>query len=96
MSIQIGWLAHAVFQIKAKGKTIYLDPGYMKYLASKIGSSFENPDKADVILITHHHADHCYPSSFKKCLSPIPESSRPNYVLKGGPIFGEQAKKTIQ
>ena len=37
MSIQIRWLAHAAFQIKANGKTIYLDPRYMKSLESKIG-----------------------------------------------------------
>jgi L-ascorbate metabolism protein UlaG (beta-lactamase superfamily) len=53
MSIQIRWLSHAAFQIKANGKTIYLDPRYMKSLESKIGSFFENPDKADVILFTH-------------------------------------------
>ena len=69
MSIQIRWLAHAAFQIKANGKTIYLDPRYMKSLESKIGSFFENPDKADTTLFTHHHADHCYPSSFKKMLT---------------------------
>lgn len=69
MSIQIRWLAHAAFQIKAKGKTIYIDPRYMKSLENKIGSFFENPDKADVILFTHHHADHCYPSSFKRMLT---------------------------
>jgi len=69
MNIQIRWLAHAAFQIKAKGKTIYLDPRYMKSLENKTGPFFENPDKADVILFTHHHADHCYPSSFKRMLT---------------------------
>jgi len=69
MSVQIKWLAHAAFQIKANGKTIYFDPRYMKSLENEIGSFFENPDKADIILFTHHHADHCYPSSFKKMLT---------------------------
>lgn len=67
--IQIRWLAHASFQILALAKTIYLDPRYMKSFKSQIGSYFENPDKADIILITHHHADHCYPSSFRKMLT---------------------------
>lgn len=82
MSIQITWLGHAAFQIKAKGKTIYLDPRYMKYLASKMGSFFENPDKADVILITHHHADHCYPSSFKKMLTSNTRIIAPELCVK--------------
>ena len=69
MNIQIRWLAHSAFQIKAKGQTIYFDPRYMKSLVSKVGSFFENPDEADAILITHHHADHCYPSSFKRMLT---------------------------
>ena len=69
MVIQIRWLAHAAFQIIAAGKTIYLDPRYMKSVKNKIGPFFENPDKADIILITHHHADHCYPFSFKRMLT---------------------------
>jgi len=69
MVIQIRWLAHASFQVKAAGKTVYLDPRYMKEFKKEVGSYFESPDKADIILITHHHADHCYPSSFKKMLT---------------------------
>ena len=82
MSIQIRWLAHAAFQIETNGKTIYLDPRYMKSLESKIGSFFENPDKADVILFTHHHADHCYPSSFKKMLTPDTKIIAPELCKK--------------
>lgn len=36
----------------------------MKKFKAQIGSYFKNPEKADIILFTHHHADHCYPSSF--------------------------------
>ena len=82
MSIQIRWLAHAAFQLKTKDKTIYIDPRYMESLESKIGSFFENPEKADVILITHHHADHCYPSSFKKMLSPNTKIIAPELCAK--------------
>ena len=66
---KIRWLAHASFQISAAGKVIYVDPRYMKSFKSEIGQYFENPDEADIILITHNHADHCYPSSFKKMLT---------------------------
>ena len=54
MVIQIRWLGHAAFQIVAAGKTVYLDPRYVKSFKSRVGSYFENPDKADIILVTHH------------------------------------------
>jgi len=67
--IQIRWLGHASFQISAAEKVIYIDPRYMSSFTSEIGPYFEHLDKADIILITHHHADHCYPASFKKMLT---------------------------
>jgi L-ascorbate metabolism protein UlaG (beta-lactamase superfamily) len=44
----IKWLGHASFQIKAGDRTIYIDPYEGDYR-----------DKADIILVTHSHADHC-------------------------------------
>jgi len=44
----IKWLGHASFLVKTSGKNFYLDPFAGEYL-----------EKADVILITHSHADHC-------------------------------------
>ena len=49
MGVLIKWLAHASFQIKANGKIIYVDLG-------KYGEAIE---KADLILVTHSHTDHC-------------------------------------
>lgn len=69
MVVLIRWLGHASFEVFAAGKVIYFDPRYMKSFKSEIGLFFENPDEADIILITHHHADHCYPSSFEKMLT---------------------------
>jgi L-ascorbate metabolism protein UlaG (beta-lactamase superfamily) len=66
---KIRWLGHASFHISTAGKAIYVDPRYMTSFKSEIGLYFETPEKADIILITHHHADHCYPSSFKKMLT---------------------------
>jgi len=54
MGVFIKWLAHASFQIKAEGKTIYIDPYEGEY-----------SEKADLILVTHSHADHCDPSKIK-------------------------------
>jgi L-ascorbate metabolism protein UlaG (beta-lactamase superfamily) len=55
MTVTIKWLAHAGFQIKAAGKIIYVD-------LEKYGDAQE---KADLILITHSHTDHCDPLKIK-------------------------------
>lgn len=48
-NIELKWLGHSSFLIKTEaGKTIYIDP----YNIHKV-------EKADIILITHPHYDHC-------------------------------------
>ena len=59
MSISIKWLGHASFQITAEGKTIYVDPYEGEY-----------SHKADLILVTHSHPDHCDLSKIKKVRQP--------------------------
>jgi len=44
----VRWLGHASFLVKTGGKNIYLDPYVGDY-----------SEKADVVLITHGHGDHC-------------------------------------
>jgi L-ascorbate metabolism protein UlaG (beta-lactamase superfamily) len=56
MTVFVKWLAHAGFQIKADGQVVYVD-------LYKRGEALE---KADLILVTHSHADHCDPSSISK------------------------------
>lgn len=46
--IELEWLGHAGFKIK-NSKVIYIDPFNIK----------EDSEKADLILITHSHYDHC-------------------------------------
>lgn len=60
MTVSIKLLAHAGFQIKAEGKTIYID-------LEKYG---EFSDKADLILVTHSHTDHCDPEQIQKARKP--------------------------
>jgi L-ascorbate metabolism protein UlaG (beta-lactamase superfamily) len=55
VAVIIKWLAHAGFQIKAAGKVIYVD--LEKY--------DDVPEKADLILVTHSHSDHCDPLKIK-------------------------------
>jgi L-ascorbate metabolism protein UlaG (beta-lactamase superfamily) len=56
MSVSIKLLAHASFQIKAEGKIIYTD----------LEEHTEPSEKADIILVTHSHFDHCDPSKIEK------------------------------
>ena len=53
--IELRWLGHDGFFIK-NSKAIYIDPYNIK----------ENSEKADIILITHSHYDHCSFADLKK------------------------------
>ncbi len=55
MGFSVKWLGHASFQIKADGKNIYIDPYEGEYT-----------DKADIVMVTHSHHDHCDPSKIRK------------------------------
>ncbi len=54
MDISVKWLGHASFEIKAGNKTIYIDPYKGEY-----------KEKADLLLISHSHNDHCSASKIK-------------------------------
>lgn len=55
MPILIKWLGHASFQVKTGGKTLYLDPYEGEY-----------SERADLILVSHSHSDHCDVSKIRK------------------------------
>jgi L-ascorbate metabolism protein UlaG (beta-lactamase superfamily) len=56
-NIEIRWLGHSGFLIK-NYKVIYIDPYNIK----------EDSEKADIILITHSHYDHCSIADIKKII----------------------------
>jgi len=58
-SVKIRWLGHAGFLLEGDGKKIYIDP----YDLSE-EPAFD--DKADILLITHEHFDHCSPDDIRK------------------------------
>ncbi|MBN1502424.1 MBL fold metallo-hydrolase [Candidatus Woesearchaeota archaeon] len=47
-NVKLKWLGHASFKLEHNGLKIYIDPYQVK-----------ETDKADIILITHGHYDHC-------------------------------------
>jgi len=62
--MDITWLGHAAFRLTGKSQTIYIDPVEMEYCGARAKRLFVDPASADIILLTHHHTDHCNPESF--------------------------------
>lgn len=58
MPENIQWLGHDVFKVSNGSIVIYTDPFRLE----------EGADKADIILITHDHFDHCEPQDVAKVL----------------------------
>jgi len=54
--LEITFIGHSSFMMEWDGKIIHVDPSSREADYSKL------PD-ADIILITHHHGDHCDPSA---------------------------------
>lgn len=50
------WLGHASFRIEAGGLVVYFDPWQLK----------PGQPRADIILLTHDHYDHCSPEDVAK------------------------------
>ncbi|MBU1036775.1 MBL fold metallo-hydrolase [Patescibacteria group bacterium] len=61
LGIKIDHFEQSGFRIKAENKVIYLDPSNLKA---------EQVEKADFILITHEHFDHCSVNDLKKIIAP--------------------------
>ncbi len=55
--MEILWVTHAWFQIKSRGTVVQVDPSDID--VEHLKSLPRGVEKADLILITHHHSDHC-------------------------------------
>lgn len=57
-AVQLEWLGHASFRITSGGKVIYIDPFVLD----------ENFPRAEMIIVTHEHYDHCAVENIQKLL----------------------------
>jgi L-ascorbate metabolism protein UlaG (beta-lactamase superfamily) len=83
MPISLKWFPQSWVQIKTRNKVIFIDPAYLKTYfknyAKRIEFSSwpdaidglpEELEKADLILVTHHHKDHCKRVTVKRLRRP--------------------------
>ncbi len=66
--VEIRKIAHASVLIKTNDKNIYIDPFCSDSFPDEIKEFYEYLEKADILLLTHGHHDHCDPSSFEGML----------------------------
>ena len=60
---------YAWFKIEVNDICIHIDPGYAGYYESQAFDEKNFKDKADIILITHHHKDHIQPRAIEQIRS---------------------------
>ena len=58
--MRLTWFGHSSFKIEIDGTIVYVDPVRTNRL---LDLSFDSADKADAVLITHEHWDHCDPAA---------------------------------
>ena len=57
--VKIQWLGNSGFLLEGDGKKIYIDP-------YQVSHEPDFDDRADILLITHEHFDHCSPEDIRK------------------------------
>lgn len=62
--MRVTYLGHAAFKVESDGKTVFVDP-WLNGPTSPIKVS--DVKKADIVLVTHDHADHGYQEAIEIC-----------------------------
>ena len=85
----IHWLGHDSFRIEAEALVIYIDPYRLP--------AGELP-KADLILITHHHGDHCSPEDVARIQAgeTIIVTGADAAIKLAGQVIRVQPNETVQ
>ncbi len=68
--MKIQWLGHAAVKLSGGGSVVYIDPSVMPYLGQKAREAMEGAEPADVVLVTHEHADHCSAETIDRLRKP--------------------------
>ncbi len=63
---KVTWLGHAAFKIESNGLIIYIDPWIKGNPVSSL-KSYKEINNADLVLVTHDHADHGFKDAIKIC-----------------------------
>ncbi|OGD59314.1 hypothetical protein A3K78_08310 [Candidatus Bathyarchaeota archaeon RBG_13_52_12] len=71
--MEIKWLGHASWMLKAAGKIIYIDPYEGEYTS-----------KGDLVLASHSHTDHCKEDKLKAAVGPSTVFIAPADCAKAG------------
>lgn len=96
MPITIKWFPPSWCQIKSRGRVVYIDPAYLKthftHYPKKIdytrwpdpidGLPEADLEKADLILVTHHHKDHCKGVTVRRLTKPGTVVAAPQRCLR--------------
>lgn len=76
MAVYLKWFPNSWFQIKSDDKVLYVDPAYLKPMFKDYSENASNEDlpedleKADIIMVTHEHHDHCSPTTVNALKQP--------------------------
>jgi L-ascorbate metabolism protein UlaG (beta-lactamase superfamily) len=71
--MEIKWLGHASWMLKASDKVIYIDPYEGDYI-----------QKGDIVLSSHSHQDHCKDDKVKQAVGPLTTFIAPADCSKTG------------
>ncbi len=88
-NIEIEWLIHDCFKIKAHDLVIYTDPYKLR----------GNLEKADLILVSHDHYDHCDPDSIeliKKEDTVIVTNQKASEKISGAEVMSAGETKNVK